>query len=48
MFAEQLGLATPENYAYLSQSGTYTVEGTNDIQEFQETMKGLIQNQFNN
>lgn len=47
MFAEQLGLATPENYAYLSQSGTYTVEGTNDIQEFQETMKGLIQNQFN-
>ncbi|XP_045027352.1 unconventional myosin-If isoform X1 [Daphnia magna] len=38
---EQLGLATPENYAYLSQSGTYTVEGTNDIQEFQETMKAM-------
>jgi myosin heavy subunit len=40
--AEQLGLASPENYAYLSQSGTYTVEGTNDVQEFQETMKGNI------
>lgn len=38
--AEQLGLATPDNYAYLSQSGTYTVEGTNDVQEFKETMKG--------
>jgi myosin-1 len=47
MFAEQLGLASPENYAYLSQSGTYTVEGTNDVQEFQETMKGFTQKKFN-
>jgi hypothetical protein len=47
MFAEQLGLASPENYAYLSQSGTYTVEGTNDVQEFQETMKGFTQINFN-
>ena len=38
--AEQLGLATPENYNYLSQSGTYTVDGTNDVQEFAETIKG--------
>ena len=37
---EQLGLGSPENYEYLSRSGTYTVEGTNDAHDFQETMKG--------
>lgn len=42
--AEQLGLDSPENYIYLSQSGTYTVEGTNDVQEFQETIKGFWHN----
>lgn len=39
---EQLGLASPDNYMYLSHSGTYTVEGTDDRQDFQETMKGIL------
>lgn len=34
---ENLGLAQPDFYTYLSQSGTYTVEGINDAQEFQDT-----------
>ena len=38
--AEQLGLMGPENYSYLSQSETYTVEGHDDIHEFKETLNG--------
>ena len=38
---EKLGLLAPENYDYLNQSGTYTVEGTDDVKEFKETMRGI-------
>jgi len=39
--SEQLGLAEPEYYYYLNQSGCYKVDGTNDQQEFQETMEAM-------
>jgi len=39
---EKLGLLTPESYDYLSQSGTYVVEGTNDVKDFKETMQGIF------
>lgn len=38
MFTESLGITEPSYYYYLNQSGTYKVDGTNDSQEFQETM----------
>lgn len=38
---EQLGLMGPENYSYLSQSETYTVEGHDDIHEFKETLNAM-------
>ena len=38
---EQLGIDTPDNYLYLSQSGTYTVDGTNDVEDFKETLKAM-------
>ena len=34
---EQLGLTTPDYYYYLNQSGTYEVDGVDDVQEYQET-----------
>ena len=37
-----MGIDSPDNYLYLSQSGTYTVDGTNDVEDFKETLKGNI------
>lgn len=36
-FLESLGIANVDYYWYLNQSGTYTVEGTDDKKEFSET-----------
>jgi len=33
----QLGLTEPSYYYYLNQSGTYSVDGTNDVKEYEET-----------
>ena len=33
----ECGLAEPDYYWYLNQSGTYTVDGTNDAKEFADT-----------
>ena len=41
IFVEQLGLATPDYYLYLNQSGCYSVSGTDDQQEFQETVEAM-------
>ncbi|KAI8478266.1 Unconventional myosin-Ie, partial [Branchiostoma belcheri] len=37
----QLGLTDPEYYYYLNQSGAYKVDGTDDRQEFQDTMNAM-------
>ncbi|KAL9988183.1 hypothetical protein ACROYT_G002593 [Oculina patagonica] len=37
----QLGLTEPSYYYYLNQSGTYSVDGTNDVQEYEETRKAM-------
>lgn len=37
-FSENLGLTTPDYYNYLNQTGTYKVDGTDDVQEFKDTM----------
>ena len=36
--AENLGIANPDYYVYLQQSGTYTVDGIDDKAEFQDTL----------
>ena len=36
-FPENLGLTTPDYYNYLNQTGTYTVDGTDDVQDFKDT-----------
>ncbi len=36
--AETLGIANVDYYWYLNQSGTYTVDGTDDKKEFNDTM----------
>ncbi|XP_075885012.1 myosin IEb [Nelusetta ayraudi] len=38
---ENLGVTTPDYYAYLNQSGTYTVEDVNDKKEFSDTMEAM-------
>nr|CAB3264157.1 unconventional myosin-If [Phallusia mammillata] len=38
---EQLGIATPDYYYYLNQSGCYQVDGMNDVQEFSETYEAM-------
>ncbi|MGH0176268.1 UNVERIFIED_CONTAM: hypothetical protein FKN15_013403 [Acipenser sinensis] len=38
---ENLGIAGPDYYYYLNQSGTYRVEDMNDKQEFSETMNAM-------
>jgi myosin-1 len=38
---EQLGLTTPDYYYYLNQSGTYVVDGVDDIQEYHETKTAM-------
>ena len=35
---QEFGLSTPDYFLYLSQSGTYSVEGTDDRTEFQDTV----------
>ena len=32
-----LGLTEPSYYYYLNQSGTYSVDGTDDVKEYEET-----------
>ena len=36
--AEDLGIAAPDYYYYLNQSGTYTVDDTDDEKDFQEVL----------
>ena len=36
--SENLGITTPDYYYYLNQSGTFQVDGTDDNQEFQDTL----------
>ncbi|KAH7963013.1 hypothetical protein HPB52_019219 [Rhipicephalus sanguineus] len=38
---KELGVANPDYYSYLNQSGVYKVEGTNDAHDFQETLKAM-------
>ncbi|XP_056270913.1 unconventional myosin-If isoform X2 [Pseudoliparis swirei] len=38
---EGLGIMTPDYYCYLNQSGTYKVDGTNDSNDFRETMEAM-------
>ncbi|OWF39023.1 Unconventional myosin-Ie [Mizuhopecten yessoensis] len=38
---ESLGLTTPDYYMYLNQSGTYTVDGTDDVAEYRDTMHAM-------
>ncbi|XP_041364734.1 unconventional myosin-Ie-like [Gigantopelta aegis] len=38
---ENLGLTMPDYYYYLNQSGTYSVDGMNDVQEFQDTLRAM-------
>ena len=37
----ELGLQSPENFYYLNQSKCYTVDGTNDAEEWQDTLKAM-------
>lgn len=36
-----LGIASPDYFSYLSQSGVYRVDGTNDAHDFQETLRAM-------
>ncbi|KAM7285727.1 putative myosin [Ixodes scapularis] len=38
---KNLGVANPDYYTYLNQSGVYKLEGTNDAHDFQETLKAM-------
>ncbi|XP_076800330.1 unconventional myosin-Ie-like isoform X2 [Clavelina lepadiformis] len=38
---EQLGIASPDYYFYLNQSGCYNVDGTDDKKDFVETMEAM-------
>ncbi|KAH6939267.1 hypothetical protein HPB50_016739 [Hyalomma asiaticum] len=38
---KELGVANPDYYGYLNQSGVYKMEGTNDAHDFQETLKAM-------
>lgn len=40
----ELGLSQPNNFFYLNQSPCMTVEGTNDANDFRETLNGLFEN----
>lgn len=35
---ESLGITNPDYYYYLNQSGCVTVDGTDDVKEFQDTI----------
>lgn len=39
---ESLGIANVDYYWYLNQSGTYTVDGTDDKKDFQETLVSVL------
>ena len=39
--SESLGITSPDYYYYLNQSGTFHVDGTDDDQEFQDTLVSL-------
>lgn len=38
---KELGVANPDYYSYLNQSGVYKLEGINDAHDFQETLKAM-------
>eukprot|EP00009_Paramoeba_aestuarina_P006262 CAMPEP_0201524616 /NCGR_PEP_ID=MMETSP0161_2-20130828/23827_1 /ASSEMBLY_ACC=CAM_ASM_000251 /TAXON_ID=180227 /ORGANISM="Neoparamoeba aestuarina, Strain SoJaBio B1-5/56/2" /LENGTH=1170 /DNA_ID=CAMNT_0047924107 /DNA_START=39 /DNA_END=3551 /DNA_ORIENTATION=- len=38
---DSFALWAPENYGYLFRTGTYTVDGINDVQEFQDTCHAM-------
>ncbi|CAL1534478.1 unnamed protein product [Lymnaea stagnalis] len=38
---ETLGISVPDYYAYLSQSGTFKVDGIDDNKEFQDTLQAM-------
>ena len=39
---ETLGIANVDYYWYLNQSGTYTVDGTDDKKEFADTLVSVL------
>lgn len=38
---QELGVERPDNFQFLSQSGVYKVDGTNDAHDFQETLQAM-------
>ncbi|CAL4124191.1 unnamed protein product, partial [Meganyctiphanes norvegica] len=38
---QELGLPSPDKFYFLSQSGVYKVDGTNDAHDFQETLQAM-------
>ena len=42
VFSESLGLSKPDYFNYLSLSGAYKVDGTDDNKEFQDTMVRFV------
>eukprot|EP00049_Salpingoeca_infusionum_P018370 m.356955 g.356955 ORF g.356955 m.356955 type:complete len:1042 (+) comp17672_c0_seq1:247-3372(+) len=40
-YREALGISTPEYYAYLNKSGCTTVDGIDDVKEYQDTMHAM-------
>ncbi|XP_053405072.1 unconventional myosin-Ie-like [Mercenaria mercenaria] len=38
---EQMGIANPDYYCYLNQSGAYSVDGIDDVKEFRDTMHAM-------
>ncbi|KAL4227974.1 Unconventional myosin-If [Mactra antiquata] len=38
---EQMGIANPDYYTYLNQSGSYTVDGVDDTKEFRDTLHAM-------
>ena len=40
-WTDSLGLTNPDYFYYLNQSGCYTVDGTNDQAEFQDTLEAM-------
>lgn len=38
---EQMGIANPDYYCYLNQSGAYSVDGMDDVKEFRDTMHAM-------
>ena len=38
VISEQMGIANPDYYCYLNQSGAFSVDGMDDVKEFRDTM----------